>query len=46
MKNLFNEPRPIKELIAEVLAGLQPDEPTKPSHKDFFEPKINGSSQR
>ena len=27
MKNLFNEPRPIKELIAEVLASLQPDEP-------------------
>ena len=39
MKNLFNEPRPIKELIAEVLASLQPDEP-KQSHKDFFEPKI------
>lgn len=46
MKNLFNEPKPIKDLIAEVLERLQPDEPTKTSHKDFFEPKVNGSSQR
>ena len=36
MIRLFNEPRPIKELIAEVLASLQPDEP-KQSHKEFSE---------
>jgi hypothetical protein len=26
MNRLFNEPRPIKELIAEVLENLQPEE--------------------
>jgi hypothetical protein len=46
MSRLFNEPRPIKELIAEVLASLQPDEEKLISHNEFFEPKFNHQSRK
>ena len=45
-KQIFNEPRPIKELIAEVLKNLQLEEIKSTNKKQFNILIITGESQR